>query len=79
MIGDAGESSELIESIQNDSLMIVGADVSHPGKGLDPECPSMAGIVASFGCNFCHFAASARLQANNEEVLHISLFLGKFN
>ncbi|TGO52413.1 hypothetical protein BOTNAR_0325g00060 [Botryotinia narcissicola] len=69
MIGDAGESSKLIESVQNDSLMIVGADVIHPGKGLDPECPSMAGVVASFDFNFCHFAASARLQANNEEFI----------
>ncbi|TGO08681.1 hypothetical protein BTUL_0196g00050 [Botrytis tulipae] len=69
MIGDAGESSKLIESIQNDSLMIVGADVSHPGKGLDPECPSIAGVVPSFDFNFCHFAASARLQSNNEEFI----------
>ncbi|KAF7948462.1 uncharacterized protein EAE97_003873 [Botrytis byssoidea] len=69
MISDARESSKLIESIQNDTLMIFGADVSHPGKGLDPECSSMAGVVASFNFNFCHFAASARLQANNEEFI----------
>ncbi|TGO35543.1 hypothetical protein BHYA_0154g00050 [Botrytis hyacinthi] len=69
IIGDVEEPLELIESIRNDSLMIVGADVSHPGKGLDPECPSMAGIVASFNHKFCHFATSARLQANNEEFI----------
>ncbi|KAF7937288.1 uncharacterized protein EAE98_001602 [Botrytis deweyae] len=67
IIGDVKEPSKLIRSIRNDSLMIVGADVSHPGKGLDPECPSIAGVVASFDSKFCHFAASARLQPNNEE------------
>ncbi|TGO18599.1 hypothetical protein BPAE_0378g00050 [Botrytis paeoniae] len=69
IIGDVKEPLKLIESIQNDSLMIFGADVSHPGKGLDPGCPSMAGVVASLDSKFCHFAASARLQANNEEFI----------
>ncbi|KAF7881055.1 uncharacterized protein EAF02_006946 [Botrytis sinoallii] len=32
----------------------------------------MAGVVASFDSKFCHFAASARLQPNNAEVLHLS-------
>ncbi|ESZ93179.1 hypothetical protein SBOR_6458 [Sclerotinia borealis F-4128] len=50
-------------------VMIVGADVSHAGKGPDTGCPSMAGIVASFDNKFCHYAASSRIQANNEEFI----------
>lgn len=52
----------------NKRTMIVGADVTHSGQGRDPGCPSLAGIVASFGPNMTTYLASARLQTNNTEV-----------
>ncbi|TVY82147.1 Protein argonaute-2, partial [Lachnellula suecica] len=53
------------------TTMIVGADVTHPGKGrIDASCPSMAGVVATCDSEAMHYLASARLQPNNTE--HIS-------
>ncbi|TEY53574.1 hypothetical protein BOTCAL_0244g00010 [Botryotinia calthae] len=49
------------------NTMIVGADVSHAGKGRDATCPSMAGIVATCDQQCSHYFASARLQENNTE------------
>ncbi|TVY43663.1 Protein argonaute [Lachnellula occidentalis] len=46
--------------------MIIGADVTHPGKG-DDGCPSMAGVVATCDDEAMHYLASARLQPNNTE------------
>ena len=49
--------------------MIVGADVTHSGSGLDPDCPSVAGVVATSEPDDCvHYLAAARLQSNNTEV-----------
>lgn len=60
--------------------MIVGADMTHAGKGDDPGCPSMTGIVASFGENpnaipgdYHRYLASARLQSNDTEVSTIKM------
>lgn len=47
--------------------MIVGADVTHAGKG-DKACPSMAGVVGTCDQQSIHYLASARLQPNNTEV-----------
>lgn len=33
--------------LKHDNTMIVGADVSHTGKGPNAACPSMAGVVAT--------------------------------
>ncbi|KAF7879476.1 hypothetical protein EAF04_000672 [Stromatinia cepivora] len=49
------------------NTMIVGADVSHAGKGKDPTCPSMAGVVATCDERCSQYLASARLQENNTE------------
>ncbi|KAF7901748.1 uncharacterized protein EAF01_007047 [Botrytis porri] len=49
------------------NTMIVGADVSHAGKGRDATCPSMAGVVATFDQQCSKYSASARLQENNTE------------
>jgi len=51
--------------------MIVGADVTHPGKNSD-HCPSMAGIVATNDDESNHYLASARLQKGKQEVRHFS-------
>jgi len=48
--------------------MIVGADVTHPGKGI--SCPSMAAVVATSDDHSFHYLASARLQAGKEEACH---------
>ncbi|TGO08682.1 hypothetical protein BTUL_0196g00060 [Botrytis tulipae] len=49
------------------NTMIVGADVSHAGKGRDATCPSMAGVVATCDQLCSKYFASARLQENNTE------------
>ncbi|KAF5873532.1 putative piwi-domain-containing protein [Botrytis fragariae] len=49
------------------NTMIVGADVSHAGKGRDATCPSMAGVVATCDQQCSQYFASARLQENNTE------------
>ncbi|KAI9646022.1 hypothetical protein NHQ30_005460 [Ciborinia camelliae] len=49
------------------NTMIVGADVSHAGKGSDATCPSMAGVVATYDQRCSQYLASARLQGNNTE------------
>ncbi|KAF7881056.1 uncharacterized protein EAF02_006947 [Botrytis sinoallii] len=49
------------------NTMIVGADVSHAGKGRDATCPSMAGVVATCDQLCSQYFASARLQENNTE------------
>ena len=48
--------------------IVFGADVTHSGKGQDPGCPSLAGVVASSGDGNNTYLASARLQSNNTEV-----------
>ncbi len=48
-------------------IMIVGADVTHPGPGND-HCPSMAGVVATDEDDTCQYLASARLQKCRQEV-----------
>jgi eukaryotic translation initiation factor 2C len=60
----------------NGGTMIVGADVSHSGNGPDPHCPSLAGLVATFDQRAIHYAAEARLQANNTEVFLFHQFRG---
>ena len=59
--------------------MVVGADITHPGKMLDPvdyaSTPSMAGIVATYDEHCVHYLASARLQKSKSEVRESSLYL----
>ncbi|KAG4432889.1 hypothetical protein IFR05_011635 [Cadophora sp. M221] len=47
--------------------MIVGADVTHSGKGRDPNTPSLSGVVATCSEHPSQYLASARLQTNNTE------------
>lgn len=55
--------------------MVMGADVTHPGRCEDENCPSMAGVVATCDNNFMHYLSSARLQDSNMEVrLNISWY-----
>lgn len=50
------------------TTMIVGADVTHPGKLKDDSCPSIAGVVATRDDLYMTYLASARLQKKNTEV-----------
>jgi hypothetical protein len=53
--------------------MIVGADVTHPGKTTNPTMPSMAGVVATRDSRSAHYLGSARLQDKNNEVRYYLL------
>jgi len=53
--------------------MVVGADVTHPNKDSIKECPSMAGLVATYDENYAHYLPSARLQRHNDDVRFLSL------
>lgn len=61
------------------NTMIVGADVTHPRKIMDPNqyepCPSMAGVVATSDLNHAHYLASARLQKGKTEVREMSSYV----
>ncbi|TVY84813.1 Protein argonaute 1B [Lachnellula suecica] len=48
--------------------MIVGADVTHPGKGVH-RCPSMAVVVATNDEVSSHYLGSARLQEERQEYI----------
>ncbi len=49
------------------NTMIVGADVTHPGQGID-NCPSMAAVVATDDEVSSRYLGSARLQKGRQEV-----------
>ncbi|TGO52411.1 hypothetical protein BOTNAR_0325g00040 [Botryotinia narcissicola] len=62
-----GASQRIFWAGAKANTMIVGADVSHAGKGRDATCPSMAGVVATCDQLCSTYFASARLQENNTE------------
>ncbi|KAM0130744.1 hypothetical protein ACHAO1_007696 [Botrytis cinerea] len=65
-----GGINHKIENIPlKDRTMIMGADVTHVGKGQDDACPSQAGVVATRDSNYVHYLASARLQPHNTEFI----------
>ncbi|KUJ21353.1 Piwi-domain-containing protein [Mollisia scopiformis] len=49
--------------------MIVGADVTHSGKGLDSTIPSLAAVVATCCPDAGVYLGSARLQTHNTEFI----------
>ncbi|KAK0101471.1 hypothetical protein ONS95_006642 [Cadophora gregata] len=49
------------------NTMVVGADVTHPGRASADTCPSLAGVVATSDVDCVHYLASARLQINRTE------------
>ncbi|KAF7897184.1 hypothetical protein EAF00_005412 [Botryotinia globosa] len=62
-----GTSQRIFWAGAKANTMIVGADVSHAGKGRDATCPSMAGVVATCDQLCSKYLSSARLQGNNTE------------
>lgn len=53
------------------NTMIVGADVSHPGRSPNTTLPSMAGVVATCDPRSAQYYASARLEDKNDEVSNL--------
>lgn len=51
------------------NTMIVGADVTHPGRASALSCPSIAGVVATISDAQQTYLASARLQEGMQEVV----------
>lgn len=49
--------------------IVIGADVTHPGKGAIPGTPSIAAVVGNTDDNFVHFPGSMRLQRNRKEFI----------
>jgi hypothetical protein len=47
--------------------MVMGADVTHPGKNSG-DCPSIAAVVAAGDESAARYLASARLQLGKQEV-----------
>ena len=62
-------------TISTDSLrwmrdaMLVGMDITHPGKGSVKGTPSIAAVVASCDSSFIQYPASMRLQESRKEVM----------
>uniref|UniRef100_A0A8H8CN02 Argonaute-like protein n=1 Tax=Psilocybe cubensis TaxID=181762 RepID=A0A8H8CN02_PSICU len=49
--------------------MMVGIDVTHPGRGSKAGTPSIAAVVANTDRNFVQFPASMRVQRSKKEML----------
>jgi hypothetical protein len=61
--------AELILLKQKGTTMVVGADVTHPGPGSVPHCPSIAAVVASIDPSCVQFPGSLRLQVSKQEMI----------
>lgn len=51
-----------------DNVIVLGADVAHPGAGARPGSPSIACVVGSVDNHFVDYPGSMRLQAGGQEV-----------
>ncbi|KAK2460802.1 hypothetical protein APHAL10511_007272 [Amanita phalloides] len=49
--------------------MLVGIDVTHPGKGTVKGTPSIAAVVANWDAHFVQFPASMELQKSKQEMV----------
>ncbi|KAI7280388.1 hypothetical protein KC345_g4768, partial [Hortaea werneckii] len=52
---------------QNCDVIVIGADVTHPGVGSREGTPSIAAVVGSTDNQFMHFPGSMRLQRSRKE------------
>ena len=57
------------------NTMIVGADVTHPGRTANPTFPSLAAVVATRDERSAYYLGSARLQQKNREVSPYSPYI----
>jgi eukaryotic translation initiation factor 2C len=58
-----------MKSLRQDSTMLVGIDVTHPGPGSVRGTPSVAAVVASVDEFYAQFPASMEIQETKKEVL----------
>lgn len=63
--------------LRQESTMMVGIDVTHPGPGTVNGTPSIAAVVASTDSHYGQFPASMRIQESKKEV-HFSLYIHYF-
>lgn len=57
------------EWLLQESTMLVGMDVTHPGPGSIKGTPSIAGVVASYDTDCAIYPASLRLQKTKQEMI----------
>ncbi|KAF7197419.1 Protein argonaute 18 [Pseudocercospora fuligena] len=60
---------EQLPNANGERVMIIGADVVHPGGKSHPGTPSIAAVVASFDSNMINYRGSARYQQGREEII----------
>lgn len=65
--GETHSVTELLDVALNDCI-IIGADVTHPGRGAVNGCPSVAAVVGSIGPNHMTYPGELRLQPSRQEV-----------
>lgn len=63
------ETAELKFLHGENATMVVGADVTHPGPGSVPHCPSIAAVVASDDTSAVNYPGSLRLQRSKQEMI----------
>jgi eukaryotic translation initiation factor 2C len=54
---------------RKNGTMVVGANVTHPGVGSLPHCPSAAGVVATIDTTATTYPGSLRLQRSKQEII----------
>jgi hypothetical protein len=60
--------NQFLGEARRSRMMIMGADVTHPGKGSALGSPSIACVVGSVDGQFMNYPGSMRLQAGGQEV-----------
>jgi eukaryotic translation initiation factor 2C len=65
--GGSNHTTHLVTEKLKDRLMILGADVTHPGSGAIEGCPSIAAIVGSVGDSGGKYLGSLRLQDQDKK------------
>ena len=63
-----GLDNESMRWLNQESTMLVGMDVTHPGPGSLKGTPSIAAVVASTNSTVAQFPASLRIQETKKEV-----------
>ena len=59
----------LLSDNSNCDTIVIGADVTHPGKASSEGTPSIAAVVGNTDDNFMHFPGSMRLQRSRKEFI----------
>lgn len=57
------------EQMEDENMLVLGADVIHPSPGCVQYCPSIASVVGSVGYGSMKFLGSMRLQQGKKEII----------